>query len=133
VPYSKIEHLGSTRRINKLLDVAKEDKIVVLEGRLKREEEAELIRRTMEEIDTKFKGIELAIIYPEAGEESTLISKARNELLNFLLGNRQGLTIIGPATVVKEIKKDPNKIELFTQEARSSSKKKRKKGSRSRK
>jgi hypothetical protein len=35
-------------------------------------------------------------------------------MLNLLLGNRQGMTIIGPATVVKEIKKDPNNIELLT-------------------
>jgi len=32
-----------------------------------------------------------------------------------LLGNRSGLTIIGPANVVKEIKQDPDKIQLFTQ------------------
>ena len=35
-----------------------------------------------------------------------------------LLGDRQGLTVIGPATIVKEIKKDPNKIELLTKEGK---------------
>ena len=35
-------------------------------------------------------------------------------LYKLLLGNRQGLTIIGPATIIKEIKKNPNKIELLT-------------------
>ena len=37
-------------------------------------------------------------------------------LSNVLLGDRQGMTIIGPATVVKKIEKNPNKIELFTNE-----------------
>ena len=31
-----------------------------------------------------------------------------------LLGDREGITIIGPASVVKEIRRDPNKIQLFT-------------------
>ena len=42
----------------------------------------------------------------------------RNAIFNMLLGDRQGMTIIGPASVVKEIKKDPNKIELLTQEVK---------------
>jgi hypothetical protein len=40
-----------------------------------------------------------------------------------LLGDRSGLTIIGPASVVKAIKKDPNKIELYTSEKRKKRKK----------
>ena len=43
VPYSLIEELGSARRVKKILDIVKEDKIVLLEGRLKKEEETDLI------------------------------------------------------------------------------------------
>ncbi|MBS3130264.1 DUF2073 domain-containing protein [Candidatus Woesearchaeota archaeon] len=64
IPYQEIEHLSSVGRIRKLLNSAKEDKIVLLQGRLKKEEEAELIRATMEEINDEFKGIELAVIDP---------------------------------------------------------------------
>ena len=32
-----------------------------------------------------------------------------------MLGNRIGFTIIGPATIVREIKQDPGKIQLFMQ------------------
>jgi hypothetical protein len=35
-----------------------------------------------------------------------------------LLGNRLGMTVIGPASLVKSIKRDPNKIELFMEERR---------------
>jgi len=42
----------------------------------------------------------------------------RNNFFGMLLGDRQGLTVIGPATIVKEIKKDPNKIELLTKEGK---------------
>ena len=39
VPYSDIEDLGPARRVNKLFDIAKQNKIVLLEVRLKNEEE----------------------------------------------------------------------------------------------
>ena len=115
VPYHEIEDLGSARRVKKLIDLVKENKIVLLQGRLKKEEETDLIAITMEEIGDKFKGIELAVINPESKEQDFL-KKARNNFFGFLLGDRQGFTIIGPATVVKEIKKDPNKIELYAKE-----------------
>ena len=47
VPYSEISGLSSVGRIRKLLNIAKEDKIVLLQGRLKKEEETELIKATM--------------------------------------------------------------------------------------
>ena len=122
MPYSEIEGLSSVGRIRKLLNVAKENKIVLLQGRLKKEEETELIKATMEEINKDFKGIELAVIDPNAGNVAG-VKKVRNAVFGMLLGDRQGMTIIGPASVVKEIKKDPTKIELLTKET----KKKRKK------
>lgn len=115
VPYSQIEVLTSVGRIRKLLNIAKEDKIVLLQGRLRKDEEAELIKATMEEINDEFRGIELAVI-DSSSEGGMSVGKLKRGLANVLLGDRQGLTIIGPATVVKEIKKDPNKIQLFTQE-----------------
>ena len=118
MPYSEIEHLSSLSRIRKILNVAKDDKIVLIQGRLKKEEETELIKTTMEEIDRNFKGIELAVIYPNEQKDIGVIESVRNSIVNKLLGDRQGLTIIGPATIVKQIKKDPKKIELLTSERR---------------
>ncbi len=126
IPYSEIEAMTSVGRIRKLLSIAKEDKIVLLQGRLKRDEEAELIKATMEEIDDAFKGIELAVINPSASNLSGF-QKLRSNVVTTLLGDRQGLTIIGPATVVRKIKKDPNKIELFTKEAAKKKKAKKRK------
>ncbi len=115
IPYHEIEELGSARRVKRLLDFVKENKIIVLQGRLKKEEEADLIAITMEEVNGDFKGIELAVINPEA-KDMAGIKKIKNNFFNMLLGDRQGLTVIGPATIVKEIKRDPNKIELLTKE-----------------
>lgn len=118
----EIESLSSIGRIRKLLNAVKEDKIVLLEGRLKKEEEAELIKTTMEEINADFKGIELAVIYPSAHNDAAF-KKIKQGFINMLLGDRQGLTIIGPASIVKEIKKDPNKIQLLTSDSRKKSSK----------
>jgi len=116
VPYTEIEQLSSIGRIRKLLTVAKQNKIVLLQGRLKKEEETELIKTTMEEINKEFRGIELAVINPSQASSLNGFSKFKNDVLSFVLGDRQGLTIIGPANVVKAISKDPDKIELYTSE-----------------
>jgi hypothetical protein len=125
VPYHEIANLSSIGRIRKLLNIAKQNKIVLLEGRLKKEEETELIKTTMEEINDEFKGIELAVIYPTKGE-SDMFTKLKTNLVDMIAGNRLGLTIIGPASIVKAIKKDPTKIQLLTQEIKGKPKRKKK-------
>jgi hypothetical protein len=80
IPYGEIEGLSSVGRIRKLLNIAKENKIVMLQGRLDKEEEVELIKATMEEINKEFKGIELAVINPNANVSMGFFKK----ILNFL-------------------------------------------------
>lgn len=114
VPYSEIESLSAIGRIRKLLNIAKQGKIVVLQGRLRREEEAELIKTTMEEINKDFAGIELAVLYPSTKKNSlTPVKLLKQEVVNFLVGDRLGMTIIGPANLVKDIRRDPDKIQLM--------------------
>ena len=126
IPYTDIENIGSAKRVNKLLNIVKENKIVIMEGRLRKEEEADLIEITMEEISPKFKGIELSVVYPNKNKQD-FGQKIRGTFANMLLGDRQGMTIIGPASVVKKIEQNPDKIELFTNDNASVSKKKTKK------
>lgn len=113
VPYGDIESLDSGQRIRKLLGIVKENKVILMQGRLKPEEETGLIQQTMELIREQFKGVEICTIYPEE-KKLQFMGKVKKEMIKFLLGNRDGITIIGPANVIKEIKRDPNKIELFT-------------------
>jgi hypothetical protein len=112
VPYSQIEKLSALGRIRTLLNLAKEGKIVLLQGRLKKEEETELIKATMEEINKEFRGIELAVVNPADSKEEGF-AKLKDNFINAVLGERGGITIVGPASVIKEIKKDPNKIQLM--------------------
>ncbi len=133
ISYNQIADLESEDRIKKLLDFVKQDKIVLLEGRLREEEEADLIKKTMENIDEKFTGIELGVVHPEDKDEN-LYKQIQKILVRLLLGNRNGFTIIGPANIIQEIKKDPDKIELLmkenspiTKKSKKSSKSKKKK------
>ena len=113
IPYHEIENLDQENKINKLLNIVKSNKIVLVEGKLKPEEEASLIQKTMQLIDRKFKGVEICgVDYRKKNEQFTDILKTN--LARLLLGNRNGFTIIGPATIVREIRRDPNKIELLT-------------------
>ncbi len=115
IPYQDIENLTPAKRVNKLLKIVKDERIILMEGRLKKQEEADLIEITMEEISSKFKGIELSVIYPNKDKQDAL-QKIRGTFANLLLGDRQGMTIIGPASVVKKIEQNPDKIELYTKD-----------------
>ncbi|MBT4804745.1 DUF2073 domain-containing protein [Candidatus Woesearchaeota archaeon] len=117
IPFHEIENLGPAKRVNKLLKIVKENKIVLMEGRLKKQEEADLIEITMEEISSKFKGIELSVVYPDKSKQD-FGQKVKGTFANILLGDRQGMTIIGPASVVKKIEQNPDKIELFTKDSK---------------
>src|SRR3989338_2315317 len=113
IPNNEIENLNSENKIRKLLSLVKEDKILLIEGRLTSSEEARLIESTMEQISKSFKGIEICTVYPQKKREVQFFDKLRKEVLN-ILGYRQGITIIGPASIIKDIKRDPTKIELLT-------------------
>jgi hypothetical protein len=106
--------LNSTERIRKLLDIVLKNKVVIIQGRLKPEEETRLIEDTMVIVGKVkgFKGIELAVISPNPNERS-MINKLRYGLANALVGSTDSLTIIGPASAIKEMKKDPRKLEIM--------------------
>jgi len=85
-----------------------------LQGKLKPDEEARLIGDTMAMIGyvKNFKGIELAVI--EGNNDEGVVEKMRKNILKVISGGELGtITILGPATIVKEIKKNPKKIELL--------------------
>lgn len=115
LPYGEIRGLDSHERIKKILKIVLGNNILILQGRLNSDEEARLIGDTMAMIGhvKNFKGIELAVI-SENVENEGFFSKFRTGLINILSkGDLGSITIIGPATVVKEIKKNPKKIELL--------------------
>lgn len=114
IPFSEIQDLTISERVKKILTLVLGNKIVILHGRLRPEEEARLIEDTMALVDhvKDFKGIELAVIEPNT-KDKNIITKAKYEIARRLVGDSNALTLIGPASIIREIKKDPKKIELL--------------------
>jgi hypothetical protein len=114
IPYSEVESMNISERVKKILHLVLGNKIVILHGRLRSEEEARLIEDTMALVDhiKGFKGIELAVIEPDLKQKSIFI-KMKHDLAKRLVGDNSALTVIGPASIIKEIKRDPKKIELL--------------------
>lgn len=114
IPFSEVRDMNISERVKKILSLVLGNKIVILHGRLRPEEEARLIEDTMAMIDhvKSFRGIELAVIEPDLKEEGFL-TKAKYVLAKRLVGDNSCLTVVGPASIIKEIKKDPKKLELF--------------------
>lgn len=118
LPYNDLQNLTSENKIKRILTLVRENKILLVEGRLSAEEETQLIEKTMEEVSKSFKGIEICSIDPSKinRRRQELSDMFKDFLTRFVLKNRTGLTIIGPASIVREIRRDPNKIELLTGE-----------------
>lgn len=114
MPYSEIRDLSISERVKKILKLVLGNKVVIVQGRLRAEEEIRLIEDTMAMVDhiKNFKGIELAVVDPDS-DKNSMFFRIKKGIAKTLVGDVHALTIIGPASVVKEIKKDPKKIEVF--------------------
>ena len=113
MPYSEISKEDSTGRIKKILNLILQNKIIIIQGRLKAEEESRLIGDTMVLIDhiKGFKGVELAVV--SNNDKMGIFDKLKHGVAKMLIGEQDAVTIIGPANLVKEIKRNPQKLELM--------------------
>ena len=99
----KLGGLSSDEKLKFILKEVKNGKILVLEQGLTPVEQANLIEHTMEEIEQDtFIGVEMEG-YSE--DRPTFLQKL------FGLTNRPRLTLIGPANLLKMIKKDNDMIQ----------------------
>lgn len=87
-----------------ILDSVRRGSIVVLESGLTVAEERDLIKATMPLVSKGFPGIEVATLSPPTRDIKSSLIKA--------LGGSQGLTVVGPSAVVKQLKKDPRRLSL---------------------
>ncbi len=116
MPYSEIANEDAIGRIKKIMGLILAQKIIILQGKLRPDEETRLIENSMTLIGNirNFQGIEIAAISGD-NENRGLFEKVRRNIAKILVGEQDAITIIGPATVVKEITRNPKKIELMLQ------------------
>ncbi|MDD3264092.1 MAG: DUF2073 domain-containing protein, partial [Candidatus Nanoarchaeia archaeon] len=101
------------KRYEEILNYVKENFIVLVDGNFTKDDEIQLLKITMEHVNTKFKGIEFASFNPVSKKNINFFKNIKLKLANWLSGS-QGLTLIGRSEIIKDIKKDPDKIELMT-------------------
>jgi hypothetical protein len=118
LPHREYSSLEVDAKLKMIFKIVKKNKIVLMQGRLKPQEEAQLIEQTMGQITKKFSGISFCTILPEKQngkkkQDSKVPTIMKNAFYNMFMKNRDTLTIIGPANLVKEIRKNPNRIDLM--------------------
>ncbi|MFW6026283.1 MAG: OapB/ArvB family protein [Nanoarchaeota archaeon] len=109
--YELLKNYSNSQKIKKILDIVKLGHVVMIEGKLNPILEAELITKALSIYSSKFTGIEVA--YLNSVKSKNIIDKFRDSLLKLLAKDRMGITVIGPSKIVKEIKMDPNQLEIL--------------------
>ncbi len=90
----------------------KENAIILVDAKLSPEEETDLIKETMKQISSTFKGIEMSSLdISETAQKG--LGRIRNIFVEAVLGKKRGITIIGPAKIVRKIKKNPEDLLLY--------------------
>ena len=106
-----LNELDVSKKIGKILGIVKKGDVVLIEGRLNPNEETDLMAKAMENVSGKFTGIEIAFL--EGKKSTSIISIMKKHILRVLIGNRLGLTVVGPSKIIKEIKMNPDKLEIL--------------------
>lgn len=109
--YELMKNLTSFEKISKILNIVISGDVVMLEGRLTPDEENDLITKALGNVSGKFTGIEVAFL--DSNRSKNLIEKFKDSIIKILAKDRIGITVVGPSKLIKEIKMDPNKLEIL--------------------
>ncbi len=108
IPYERLKK----GNYSDLLKDLKEGTIILIDAKLSPTEEADLIEETMKIISDRFSGIELSSLELVQLKGMKGIEKFRNMIVEKILGKKRGLTIIGPARIIRKIEKNPEELLL---------------------
>jgi hypothetical protein len=109
--YNMVKDFDVDKKVAKILEIVKKGDVVLIEGRLSADEETVLMSKALRSVSGKFSGVEIAFL--ENNETKTLVDKLKNKVLKLIAGDRFGLSAIGPSKIIKEIKMNPDKLEIL--------------------
>lgn len=120
---SSVKLNGKTqkKKINYILGRVKDGSILVLDGVMRPEEEMDLIKETMRRVDDGFPGIEVCSLKKQSkgfNQVFETLSDRRERFWNWITGRsgqtnlKTGMTLIGPAKLIKKIKKNPDSFSV---------------------
>lgn len=124
----KLNDKSPKGRIDYILNRVKDGRILIMDGVLKPEEEMDLIRETMRRVDDGFPGIEVCSLKKTSKTLDVFLDTLTDQterlqklLRNFtgkksiVTGMRTGITLIGPAKIIKTIKKNPDSFSILAE------------------
>ncbi|MGV8172280.1 MAG: OapB/ArvB family protein [Candidatus Woesearchaeota archaeon] len=110
LPYQQIRTMSSHDRIELILSLLRSDRIIIIDGRLNSKDEAVLIRETMSSINEEFHGMEFGVLHDHTRADA--FSKFKQGIYDRFTGNSSGLTIIGPASIIGEMRQYQDNVVL---------------------
>jgi hypothetical protein len=114
IPFSNISNMTPEAKVKFLVDKVQEGKVIVIEGTLEPEEEAMLIESTMKAVTDDFPGIELCTLSGDEYRRIGILNGLRDRLLK-TLGHRKGIVVVGPAALIKEVKRSPGILSMHVE------------------
>lgn len=105
IPYESVKE-----DFGKVMKALQDKTLVLIDAKLSPQEEASLIQDTMERFSETFKGIELSSLETKTGSGFESIKSA---IVQKMTGKKRGFTIIGPANIVRKIKKNPSELMVY--------------------
>ena len=109
--FDMMKKMEESKKISKILEIVKKGDLVMLEGKLHPDEELALTSGALKNVSGKFSGIEIAFL--ASGDSESFLDKVKQNIAKLLVKDRFGITVVGPSKIVKEIKMDPNKLEIL--------------------
>ncbi|MDD4353695.1 MAG: DUF2073 domain-containing protein [Candidatus Nanoarchaeia archaeon] len=111
IPFEILRKMSLEEQVSFIIKKNKDNKILIFDSQLTPQEEAKLISETMKHIDKKFSGIEICSLYMD--KTQNWVDKTKNFIFRTLTGKMRGTSIIGPAKIIKQIKRDPESISIL--------------------
>ncbi|MCK5039539.1 MAG: DUF2073 domain-containing protein [Candidatus Aenigmarchaeota archaeon] len=113
LPHKKILELKRGHVDWKIIRDLKNENILIIDEEITPSEQSILINEIMTNISDDFSGIEIACL--DINKDKTLLKKLQKLLVRIISGKRSGMTIIGPANIVKKIKKNPEYLVVYVE------------------
>ncbi len=112
IPCEKFNSMPLNKKINLILSLIEKSEVIITEGEIGADAQLELIEAVMQKVNSQFHGIEIFTLAKKAEyyQRYGNFRKLKKFLITLLGGRESGLTVIGPAELIQQIKKNPEKI-----------------------
>ena len=109
IPYERFKR----NKFRSFMKDLQESTILLIDAKLTPDEETHVIKETMRKVSGRFSGIELNSLELSNGKKLSNFEKVKNTVIEKMTGKKRGLTVIGPAKTVRQIRKNPEELLLY--------------------